>query len=468
MQPSAMPSAAFPAALKCLFEQKRLKVLWGGRGAGRSWGVARALLTIGAAPPGTLHPYLGAPLRVLCAREYQNSMAESVHKVLSDQIQGTLPNGLGLEGLYEIQRDHIIGRSGTPAAGSSFSFEGIKNNTNRIKSYEGIDVCWVEEAVKVSRASWGVLIPTIRKEGSEIWMTFNPELETDYTYRRFVLEADPQEAVVRKMTWRDNPWFPEVLRRTMEADRERDPDYYLNVWEGHCRQILEGAVYARELRRMQEDERIARVPWDPEWPVDTAWDLGRADATSIWFFQRIALQTRVIGYLEASGEDIGHYIRELQKLRYTYGTHWLPHDARARRLGMKLTIEEILRQHYPKGVQIVPRLSVTDGINAARMLLAKCWMDSEGCADGLTALRHYKFKVAEEPDDSPLGRRLVLSNEPLHDWASHGADGFRMMAIAVGRSKGDDALMPWQTRGAPREERPSFADQIRGAFGWMR
>ncbi len=240
---------SFTAVLQCLFQPKRFKVLWGGRGAGRSWGIARAALNLGIAAPGQIHPLLGAPLRVLCVREYMNSMADSVHKVLADQI-----TALGMNYLYDVQKDRIIGSG--PAAGTTFSFEGIKNNTNRVKSYEGINLCWAEEAVKISRASWGILIPTIRAEGSEIWMSFNPELETDYTYRRFVLEADPEEATVVKMTYRDNPWFPEVLRRDMERDRQRDPDYFLNVWEGHCRQILEGAVYSKELRRMQEDGRM--------------------------------------------------------------------------------------------------------------------------------------------------------------------------------------------------------------------
>src|ERR1700683_1098564 len=233
-------SAQFPEPLRCLFEPRRYKILWGGRGAGRSWGIARALLLIGTE----------RPIRVLCARELQNSISDSVHKLLSDQI-----DALGLASFYEIQKQGIYGSNGT-----AFSFEGIKNNTTKIKSYEGVDYCWVEEAVKVSRASWGILIPTIRKVGSEIWLSFNPELDTDYTYKRFVLEGDPTNSFVVKMTWRDNPWFEQTaLFDEMKRDRERDYDYYLNVWEGHCVQMLEGAVYAKELRRATEDRRICTV-----------------------------------------------------------------------------------------------------------------------------------------------------------------------------------------------------------------
>ncbi len=433
--------AQFPEKLQCLFQPKRYKVLYGGRGAGRSWGVSRALLIRGAQES----------TRVLCVREFQNSIEESVHKVISDQI-----NNLGMNYLYKVEKAHIYGPNGTV-----FSFEGIKNNTNRVKSYEGIDICWAEEAAKITRASWGVLIPTIRKEKcpnghalppapldanedysvpaecpichsgivqSEIWMTFNPELETDYTYERFVKNADPSNSFVIKMTWADNPWFPRVLHQEMLMDKERDPDYALNVWEGHCLQMLEGAIYAKELRRVQSEGRICTVPWEREWPVDTFWDLGRADATAIWFAQRVAMQYRILGYFSGTGEDITFYLRELQRRAYVYGRHWLPHDAKAKRLGSKRTIEETVRQSYPNGVYIVPKLSVIDGINAARIILPNCYFDEAGCADGLQALRHYRYRVVD-------GR---LSNEPLHDWASDGADAFRYLAIALQRPRTRD------------------------------
>lgn len=391
----------FPAALQCLFEPKRFIVLWGGRGAGRSWGVARALLLIGRT----------RPIRVLCARELQKSIADSVHKLLSDQIEA-----LGLSEFYDIQQRGIFGANGT-----SFAFEGIKNNINKIKSYEGIDFCWVEEAVNVSERSWGVLTPTIRKPGSTIIITFNPELESDYTYKRFVLNPDRETTTVVKMNWRDNPWFPDVLRVDMENDKRRDYDQYLNVWEGHCLQQLKGAIYAKELRVAQEDERITRVPYDKTVPVDTFWDLGRADKTAIWFAQRVAMQVRVLAYYEESGEDITHFIKELQSRRYVYGRHWLPHDAKAKRLGSKKTIQEILAAAWPNQVSIVPRLSVEDGINAARIFFPQVWFDEGECADGLNALRHYRYDIKD-------GERGA---KPLHDWSSDGADAFRYMAIAM-------------------------------------
>jgi len=398
----------FPEPLRCLFLPKRTKVLYGGRGAGRSWGAARALLLQGTT----------APLRNLCVRELQNSMADSVHKLLSDQI-----GAMGLDSFYDIQANKIIGKPLQKADktwdSTTFAFEGIKNNTTKIKSYEGIDRCWVEEANKVSKTSWEILIPTIRKEDSEIWLTFNPELKTDYTYKRFVLNPSPDSFVV-KMTWRDNPWFPEVLRKEMLELRERDYDAYLNVWEGHCREILEGVVYAKELRAAQEEQRITKVPWDRETPVQTFWDLGRADATAIWFAQRVGMEYRVLRYYENSGPDIHHYLQYCQSLPYTYGDFWLPHDAKAKRLGTKRSIEEIVR-NSGRTVRIVPKLSIADGINAGRIMFSSLWFDESNCEEGIDRLRHYRFRVVEGQ----------YSDSPMHDENSHAADALRYMALAL-------------------------------------
>jgi len=259
-------------------------------------------------------------------------------------------------------------------------------------------------------------------------MTFNPELETDYTYQRFVKDADPNLMHVIKMTWRDNPWFPDVLRDEMERDKRLDYDHYLNIWEGFCLQVLEGAIYAKELRRAQEEGRICSVPYERDAPVDTFWDLGRADATSIWFAQRVAMQYRILDYYTGTGEgDVSFYLRELQSRGYLYGTIWLPHDAKAKRLGTKRSIEEQIRFAGYK-TQIVPNLSRTDGINAARMVFPNCWFDEDKCEEGLQALRHYRYRVVDGH----------YSNDPVHDWASDGADAFRYMAIALKDRKIED------------------------------
>ena len=394
-------AAQFPVKLQYLFEPYRYKVAFGGRGGTKSWGFARALLIQGAAQR----------LRILCARETQKSIADSVYLLLKDQI-----SILGLQNFYSVTRDTITGINGT-----SFSFVGIKQNVGNMKSFEGVDRCWVEEAQLVSKNSWEVLIPTIRKENSEIWVSFNPELATDETYKRFVLQPPPNAKVV-KVNWSDNPWFPDVLRQEMEHLRAKDPDSYEHVWEGHCKQVVEGAIYRTELLTAEKEGRITRVPWEPTRPVNLFWDLGFGDSTSIWFAQSVGFEYRLIDFIQASQQALAYYLKAIADKPYPIDTYYLPHDARAHELGSGKSIEEQLKASGKK-VKIVSKLSITDGVAAARAVFPKCWIDSEKCADGIQALRHYRYEFDED--------LRTFQKQPLHDWASHAADAFRYFAIAI-------------------------------------
>ena len=187
------PTQKFPSKLKFLFEPHRYKVAYGGRGSGKSWSYARALLMMGAEKP----------LRVLCTREVQKSIKQSVHTLLKDQIQA-----LGLGEFYEVVENAIRGKNGT-----EFNFAGLATNTvESIKSFEGVDIVWCEEAQNISKRSWDILIPTIRKPASEIWVTFNPYMDTDDTYKRFIINK-PNNARIEKVNYTDNPFFPKVLDR---------------------------------------------------------------------------------------------------------------------------------------------------------------------------------------------------------------------------------------------------------------
>lgn len=205
-----------------LIEPARYKVLYGGRAAGRSWTVARLLLLEAAR----------RRVRVLCAREVQASMKDSVHRLLLDQIERmALPGFTSTD--TEVRHTN----------GSLFLFDGLRTNPTKIKSMEGIDRCWVEEAERVSDRSWEVLLPTIRAPGSEVWVTFNPYLDTDPTYRRFVTSPPPDTVSVRS-TWRDNPWLSLEIRSEIEHLRSVDPDAYQHVYEGHCLTNSEAQVLA--------------------------------------------------------------------------------------------------------------------------------------------------------------------------------------------------------------------------------
>lgn len=208
-----------------LYRPKRYKVAYGGRGGCKSWEYAQYLI---------LQAYQRT-VRIGCFREYQNSIKDSVHQLLCDTIKR-----LHLEPWFSITQTSI--RSIT--TGSNFIFEGLHGRTALdIKSLEGIDIAWVEEAQTVSKTSWELLIPTIRKPGSEILVTFNPIEEGDDTYQRFIVKPPPEEyAFVIKVGWEDNPWFPEVLDIERRILLAQDPEAYEHVWGGGCRVIGDAVI----------------------------------------------------------------------------------------------------------------------------------------------------------------------------------------------------------------------------------
>ena len=195
-------------------QQWRYKVAHGGRGSSKSWTIARILLI----------KAMQKPMRILCTREIQDSIKDSVHKLLKDQI-----DLLGLEG-YTVT-DNVIRHSN----GSEFLFKGLYTNLSKIKSFEGVDICWIEEAESISAHSWEVLDPTIRKPGSEVWISFNPRYEDDIIYKTFLGNDVPDNALVIKINWQDNPYFPEVLRKQKDHMARTDPDLYLHIWEGELK-----------------------------------------------------------------------------------------------------------------------------------------------------------------------------------------------------------------------------------------
>lgn len=192
-------------------EKKRYKVCYGGRGSGKSWTIAGCLLALA----------MKSKVRILCTRQLQTSIANSVHKLLSDII-----SNLGLDNFFTITRDTIRCNNG-----SEFFFKGIQNNINEIKSIEGINYCWVEEAQSVSAESWEILIPSIRATDSEIWVSFNPDREEDATYQLFVTNKR-DDAISVLVNYTDNPFFPDVLKKEMEYCKQVDFGKYEHIWLG--------------------------------------------------------------------------------------------------------------------------------------------------------------------------------------------------------------------------------------------
>jgi phage terminase large subunit len=207
-----------------------------------------------------------------------------------------------------------------------------------------------------------------------------------------------------------------------DARNSMDENTYAREYECDFDASIEGAYFATEMAKADADKRICRVPVDPVVKVDTWWDLGIDDATAIWFVQDCGQERHIIDYMEVSGEGLPQIAKRLDAKDYRYGRHVLPHDANARELGTGVSRIETLEKLGIRNTDVIPQQEVADGINAARLMLSKCWFDAERCERGIEALKQYR----REWD----GKRQVWRERPLHDWASHAADAFRYGALS--------------------------------------
>jgi len=404
---NTLTAIQIPRPFKFLREPKRYKVLYGGRGGAKSHNIARTLLVMG----------MERPLRIVCAREIQKSIKDSVHALLADIIRGHK-----LTNFYEIQESIIKGKNGT-----EFKFRGLKHNTTDMKSLEGADICWIEEAENVSHNSYEILIPTIRKEGSEIWISFNVKNVSDPTYQRFIASQDP-DIIAKKVSWRDNPFFPDVLKKERLKLKESDPEAYEHIWEGAPDTRRSGAAYAKQLNKAREEGRITIVPYDPIAEVFTAWDLGFGDATSIWWLQFVGRELRWLDYYENCGEQLDHYAKVIKGKPYNYirQGHYLPHDG----AHGNIRGDSVSRQLTALGVPNVVLERETDinpGIELLRQTIAFSVFDEHKTRDGIHALEQYGYEWDEA--------RGSFKPKPRHDWTCHAADAARYAAQAAKRIK---------------------------------
>ena len=402
--------ANFPPKMRPLFEPHRYKVFHGGRGSGKSWAFARALLIQSSSEP----------LRILCCREVQKSIKQSVHQLLKDQIQE-----LGFGYLFEITEHAIRCKNG-----SEFYFAGLAQHTaESIKSYEGIDRVWIEEGATVSKKSLDILIPTIRKPGSEIWISFNPDLESDEVYQRFVVQP-PDDCVVVQANFSDNPWLPEVLDKERLHCQAHRPKEYEWIWLGKARIVADGAIYADEFQEMVEQHRINLVTHDPMLKAHCIFDLGWNDAMTIIVAQRAGSEIRIIDYIEESFHTLDWYSNELKKRPYNWGKVWLPHDGVTKDYKTGKSALDIMTA-LGWNCEIIPVGEVEHGIKLSRMLFPRLWMDKEKTARLQECLKRYRRSI-NATTGQPTG--------PLHDEYSHGADAFRYLATCVDMLKNDNIV----------------------------
>jgi phage terminase large subunit len=392
-----------PRKLKPLLFPKRYKGAYGGRGGAKSHFFAGLLVE---------HCYR-KPTRAVCIREIQNSIRDSVRQLLLDKIAE-----LGLGSFFDPLDNEIRGKNG-----SLIIFKGMQSyNADNIKSLEAYDIAWVEEAQTLSQRSLDLLRPTLRKDGSELWFSWNPRFKTD-PVDQFFRKNPPPEAIGIPITWRDNPWFPEVLKKEMAHDFATDPDKAHHVWDG-AYGSSQGAILSRWVNEAEREGRINNnVVFDPAGaPVEVSSDLGFRDTASWWYWQRRVGGYAVLRYDFDSGLDADDWIPRIEQTLnrmqvIELGKIWLPQDAKAKTFQSKhSTIEKFIAAFGVTKVDVVPAAKKHDQISAARRVIKRSSFNKTHCEHGLDGLMAWEFEWIE--DDN------VFSREPLHNWASHPGDAY--------------------------------------------
>jgi phage terminase large subunit len=397
-----------PPKIVDVFEgEARYRGAYGGRGSGKTRSFA--LMT---AVAGYRHGMSGLSGQILCAREHLNSLDESS----LEEVKAAIKSVPWLLSYYEIGEKFVRSKDGR----INYVFAGLRRNLDSIKSKARIIIAWVDEAEGVSDAAWQKLIPTVREDNSEIWVTWNPETKHSATHRRFRVNP-PQDSKICEINWQDNPYFPKVLDKERKEDLKLRPDDYGHIWDGDMKVHADGAYYAVEMREAKAEGRITTVPYDRAVGVVTAWDLGVGDSTSIWFAQFVGAEVRLIDYYESSGVGLDHYVALLNSKGYVYESHVLPHDVRVRELGSGKSRLETLGALGVRPITIAPQLMVDDGIQSVRSMIPRCWFDAEKCERGVDAIRQYR----RDYDD----KGMTWRGRPLHDWTSHCADALRYLAV---------------------------------------
>jgi phage terminase large subunit len=358
--------------------------------------------------PGTL---------AVCIREVQKTLAQSSKRLIESKIEQL---GVGRE--FEILKDQIK----TPGGGLII-FQGMQDHTaESIKSLEGYRVAWVEEAQTLSARSLSLLRPTIRAAQSEIWFSWNPTRKAD-AVDQFLRKEKPANAIVVEANWRDNPWFPTVLEDERQLELAKYPERYGHTWEGEYAAAFEGAYFAGCLNQAKLDGRICTVSADPLLPIQAWIDIGgagaKADAFTMWIAQFVGQEIRVLDYYEAQGQVLAEHVHWLRSRGYGRAVIRLPHDG----VNVNNITGKQYKHHFAEAEFNVPEPTPNQGagaaamrIEAVRRVFPKVWFNEKTTADGRLALGFYHEKKDEL-------RNVGMG--PDHDWSSHAADAFGLMAI---------------------------------------
>jgi phage terminase large subunit len=365
--------------------------------------------------------------QILCGRQFMKTLADSS----LEEIKQAIKEEPWLVRHFDIGETYIR-TQGLPGE-VYYTFMGLDRNINSVKSQARILLAWVDEAEPVTDEAWTKLIPTLREEDSELWVTWNPERKTSATNKRFRAANDNRYKIV-ELNFRDNPRFPAILERQRQRDMQQRPDQYAHIWEGDFVTAMEGAYYAASLAKAKEDNRIGRVAADPLMTIRAFADIGgtgaRADAFVFVIAQFIAKEIRVLDHYEVVGQPAAAHVDWLRSKGYTPDRCqiWLPHDGATQDRVHDASYEGFLRQAGYRVTVIANqgKGAATARIEALRRLFPSIWFNAETTEGLRDALGWYHEKKDED-------RNIGLG--PDHDWSSHSADAAGLMAVAYEEPK---------------------------------
>lgn len=398
--------------------QGRADVRWsrGGRGSAKTRSFAKMVAAVGMR-----YGQAGIKGQLLCGRQYMNSLDDSS----LEEVKRAIEEEPFLSGYYEVGEKFVRSKDGR----ISFAFSGLDRSIESIKSKGRILVCWVDEAEPVTDSAWSILIPTLREENedwnAELWVTWNPKRKDAAVEKRFARSTDPLIKGT-DLNWRDNPKFPAKLERDRQRDLAERPDQYEHIWEGSYLSATEGAYFAADLTKAKASGRVGVIAPDPLMTLRAYWDIGgtgaKADACAIWIVQFVGAQVRVLDYYERVGQPLAAHVEWLRENECEKALLILPHDGATNDKVHAVSYESALRQ-AGFNVRVVPNMgagAATQRIEAVRRVFPQVHFNESTTEPGRDALGWYHEKWDEK-------RGIGLG--PNHDWASHGADAFGLMAV---------------------------------------
>lgn len=408
---------------------------YGGRGSAKTRSFAKM-----AAIFGLRFAAANEPGVIVCGREFMNSLDESSMA----EVKAAIASEPWLKANYDVGEKYIR----TKDRRIEFAFIGLRHNLDSIKSKSRIRLLWVDEAEPVSETAWMKAVPTVREDGSEIWVTWNPERKNSATHKRFRLDP-PEGSKIVELNWKDNPWFPSTLDKTRLEDKAKRPDQYEHVWEGDFVTVIEGAYYAKQLSDAKAEGRIGNVARDPLLAIRAVFDIGgtgaKADAVSIWICQYVGKEIRWLDYYEAVGQPLATHVQWLRDNKYDKALCVLPHDGSTNDKVYDVSYESALKSAGFE-VKVVPNQgkgAAKMRIETARRLFPSMWFNEKTTEAGRDAIGWYHEKRSDDDRNIGLG--------PNHDWSSHAADAFGLGAVSYEEPKTTQSLKDFysgSTRGS--------------------